>query len=296
MGGVGGDVHDVRFSRLLACVTEPPSAGDADFVRNLLHAYAACLTFDDLVDGTVEFLDGPASIRGALRNRLVRLASRSATPTQLEALAARLVALKPPNRLSRTTLDTLLSALYANLPATARRAVLDRWIDTGKPSDAARWLKALAEDDLHFDAQAILAYWRATRDWRAAKALAYRAEVELLTEILPELIRSVGEGWIISKAALRAGSLKVEDWEHIRGAFPASYLYLSAMLKHPVSPADAVRLVRASGGGFDGQRGLAIWALGEMDLADALDEIRGMESVFRADDLAKLGIELPDDA
>lgn len=288
-------MHDVRFARLLACAAEPPSPGDADFVRNLVHAYAACLSFDDLVDGTIAFLDGPAAIRGAFRNRLVRLAGRSATPTQLEALTARLVALKPPNRLSRTTLDTMLSALYANLPASARRSVLDRWVDTGRPADAARWLKAMAEDDLLFDAQAILAYWRATLDWRAAKALAYKADVELLTNILPELIRNVGEGWIISRAALRVGGLEVEDWEHVCGAFPASYLYLSAMLKHPVSSADAIQLVRASGGGFDGQRGLAIWALGEMGLSDALDEIRGMAGIFRGDDLARLGIEAPDE-
>lgn len=270
------------FARLVSAVE--CGAAPEDVARAVLHAYVACLHFEDLVEAAVVFLNGPVEIRGALRNRLIRLAGTKATPDELEFLASRLLNLRPADRLSRSTLDTLISALYRHFPAAHRRSALDRWIDTGTRSTAARWLTAISGEDLLFDAEAILTYWRRHADWRAAKVLAYKAPPELLASIMPELVRNVDEGWIISRAAVRVGSLGAEEWEHVQAAFPASYLYLCAMLGYEIEEDEAVALVRRAGSEAGDTRGLAIWALGEMGMVRAVDRAAQLGEAFLRDE------------
>lgn len=293
MAADAGYSTDEMNARLLAAADV--RAGSEDVSRAILHAYVACLRFNDLVEAAATFLAGPAALRGALRNRLVRLSRGPASPDQLAFLATRLLALKPPDRLSRTTLDTLLSALYPTFPPEERRAALDRWLDIGTASAAARWLKAMSDDELMFDAQAILSYWRNSRDWRAAKVLAYKAAPELLSEIMPELVRETDQGWIASRAAIRLGRLETAEWEHLRSALPASYLYLCAMLGRQVDDDEAVLLVRQAGGEIENQRGLAIWALGEMGMVVAVDAVRELAETLLQDDRDRLREQLSAD-
>ncbi|WP_091436136.1 hypothetical protein [Ancylobacter rudongensis] len=185
-------------------------------------------------------------------------------------------------------MDTLLSALYATFLPDDRRAALDRWIDIGTASAAARWLKAMSDDEMMFDARAILSYWRENRDWRAAKALAYKAGTELLAEIMPELVRGTDQGWIVSRAATRLGRLEAAEWDHLRSTHPASYLYLCALLGRDIEPGDAIQLVRRAAKEDGNRRGLAIWALGNMGLVKAVDAVSDMAEEFRQDDQDKL--------
>jgi len=93
-----------RFWRLVQCAAD---AERDDLARGMLNAYVACLSFDDLLDAAVLFLGGPAPLRRALRNRLTRRAAK-ASPEALDSIGTRLLGLAPLDRLSRTTLDTLL--------------------------------------------------------------------------------------------------------------------------------------------------------------------------------------------
>ena len=111
-------------------------------------------------------------------------------------------------------------------------------------------------------------------DWRAAKLIAYRAEPALLAEILPEFVGSCGEGWIISRAALRADAVSEEVWASIRGAFPATYGYLCAKLGRHLDDEEAFALVSEADGGALGDRGLAIWAVGQLGLWSVLDRVQ----------------------
>ncbi len=297
----------VRLIKSAFSQTEPPNAGALsnrirdmatatasgdELARNLLHAYVACLSFGDLANEAVAFLDGPAAARRAIRNRLTRLASTTATAAELGDFAGRLMALNPVDRLSRTTTDTLLSFLYLHLPLPCRQAVLERWADRGGRGAAGRWLKAIGSDDTLFDGSTVLAYWRRSGDERAAKLLAYKAEPPFLEKVISELIAGVSEGWIVSRAAIRVGRLSDDDWGLVRAAFPATYAYLCAMLKRTLTSAEAIELVRAAGGGYDRRRGLAIWAIGEIGLRQALDAIWAMADELKRDDLAELGFAL----
>jgi hypothetical protein len=274
------------FTKIEACAAE---AHSDTLSRSLMNAYVACLSFDGLTELAVASLNAATKIRRAVRTRLNRMAERTLSASQLETFAQRLVSLTPADRHSRTTIDVLLSDIYARLPPPTRQVILHRWIDTGKRGPAARWLKAIKDDTMLFDAAAILSYWRATRDRNAAVVLALKADPMMLQPLLRELIHNVHEGWIIRRAAVRVGFLPEDCWEDVRQSSPVTYLYLCALLNRPVEVEEAVQLVRQLPGTFDSDRGLAIWSLGQMGLEKALDEIYRAREEMREEDLAAAG-------
>ena len=282
--------HTYCDRRLLECAAE----GERDSIaRSLLSAYVACLQFDELVETTIRFLAGPQMLRRALRSRLTRQAAKTA-PELLDQLADRLLNLAPQDRLAKTTRETLLSHLYPSLPLSARQAVLEHWIGMGTRQASHRWLKAIEDDDQAFDEGRILAFWRSTADPRAAKLLAYQATPEHLRQILSELVADTAEGWIISRAVLRAGGAPEEAWEVIKESFPASYLYLCAMTGRAISDEEALALVFRVPGWPGSERGLALWAVGEMGLISVLDAVRSRSDELQHMDHQAMGIVLLD--
>jgi hypothetical protein len=277
-----------KFSKVAGCASE---AEHDELARNLMNAYVACLSFDDPSELAVVSLSGLTILRRAVRNRLRRVAGHSASCSQLDMLASTLLGLSSQDRRSRTAVDTLLSELYTKVSPPVRQRVLQHWVDAGTRTAAARWLKAIEGDGFLFEASQVFAYWRKTRDARAARVLSLKADPDFLASILSELVHAVDEGWIISRAATRVGSMSEEDWLHLRDTAEATYLYLCAKLKRSVEDAEAVRLVRRMRSTFLNERGLAIWSLGEMGLVRALDEIHRAIADIRADDHAALQSE-----
>ncbi|ODV26700.1 MAG: hypothetical protein ABT19_02660 [Rhodanobacter sp. SCN 68-63] len=139
----------------------------------------------------------------------------------------------------------------------------------------ARWLKATRAIPSLFDASVSLDYWRRTHDYRVAKSLAYQAPPEVLRSILDEIVANCEEGWIISKAIVRSGCDDEAIWQLVRTMHPATYLYLCAKQRREISDDDALDLVAAcTNSAVEDQRGLAIWALGQMGKVLSLDRIR----------------------
>jgi hypothetical protein len=235
-----------------------------EVARNLLYAYVACLTPEELCDAAVHALSGSTEVLGAIRNRLLRMGREGLALANIDALGLRLVGITRADGKTRVRLEALLSHIYPFLAPATRQVLLDRWRDRDTRGAAARWLKAIADDELLFSIGIVLDYWRQSRDWRAAKLLAYRAENELITDILPELIEGCGEGWIVSRGALRAHAISQESWTAIRGKFPATYAYLCAKTGRSLSEQEAFAIVEDSNGGALGERGLAIWAIGQL--------------------------------
>jgi hypothetical protein len=236
----------------------------------------------------VSTLDASPEVRGAIRKRLIRMGREGLAREEIDALGLRLMMITP----ARVQIDAWLSHIYPLLSAPTRQALLKRWRDRGA---AARWLKAIANDELLFSVDHVLAYWRLSGDWRAAKLLADRAEPSLLADILPELIESSEEGRIVSRGVLRANSVSEDSWTAIRAKFPATYAFLCAMKGRSLSEQEAFAIVKETDGGVQGDRGLAIWSIGQLGMISVLDRIWAALPEFRRLDhiriLDRFGLE-----
>lgn len=279
---------DEKLDRILDCASV---SSPYEMDRGLMHAYIACLSFDELCEAICRTIEEGSVLRLALRSRLLRLLrlSDGEHADRLVELAQQAKSLHNDNSVLRTRVDALLSAIYSWLPITARHEVLEDWVDRGTSGTAARWMKALGSDDALFDPAALFAYWQQTHDYRAAKLLAYKAEATFLDGILPELARHCDEGWVISKAALRASTIPDSVWESLRGAHPASYAYLCAMTGRKITDDEAMALIDdAPVGVIDDGRGLVIWSIGQMGMITVLDRLRADREIYAAEELAAI--------
>lgn len=244
--------------------------------RSLLHAYVACFNFNDLCAAIRSTLHESTDVRLALRGHMLRLLREIRTPEELSALVSlideMLVAAEAEKPL-QTIVDAFCSAVFGHLPVPTQHEILERWLDRGTRGAMARWLKATRDHPELFNSDVALIYWRRSNDYRAAKSLAYQASKTHLAEILPEIAESCEEGWIIARAATRASSISDAVWQTIQDRNPATYLYLCLKLGRIISDEDAVELVSSCPTRSD-ERGLAIWALGQMGMVSVLDRIR----------------------
>lgn len=259
-----------HLDRISSCAIEVRTN---DISRTLLHAYIACLPPSELCKYAIECLDQSSELCSAIRSRIVRLAQEGFGLTEIDELAQNLMKINSSGQRVRARIEALLSHIYTYLPPPTRQSMLERWYDRGTKGSSARWLRAIADDSFLFDINTVLDYWRHSEDWRAAKLLAYRAEPDMLIAILPELIVQTDKGWIVSRAVLRAGRTSEECWEAIRSKFPGTYVYLCAKCGRGLSEEEALAAVHDAEGGVFGDRGLAIWALGQLAMVSVLDHV-----------------------
>jgi hypothetical protein len=258
---------------------------------SLLHAYIACLPVPDLCRTIAETLTAPSNLRLALRRRLMRLL-RDGDLAQHDRehfhdLVERSRTTGRDNPAARLYVDALLSAVFEYVQLPQQQYIIETWIDRGTRGSAARWLKATAQVPALFDETAVMAYFRSSDDERAAKRLANQANPAFLTEILPELVDRCDQGWIVSKAAMRARTVGDAVWPILRSKHPATYLYLCARLRRSITEAEALELVLACPNSIMNEtRGLAIWAVGQMQMIRVLDEV-----VARGEELQKKDLE-----
>jgi hypothetical protein len=276
---------NMKLKRIIECAG---LAGHDNLAHNLLHAYTACLTVEELCEAAVRTLSESGEVRGAIRNRLLRLGREGMERSNFNGLTHRLLDLWTANPKMRNQVDALLSHIYSFLDPPTRQAVLQSWRDRKTRSASARWLKAIDKDELLFNIDLVLDYWRASDDCRAAKLLAYRGEPSFIAKILSELLQSCSEGWIISRAALCASSVSDEDWVRIRASFPATYAYLFAKTGRILNEAEALAIVQEADPSSLGGRGLAIWAIGQMGLWSVLEQVQAMAPELREQEFARL--------
>lgn len=288
MTSADGSELDRMVERIRGIAVDGLSHPDAG---SLLHAYIACLTVPDLCRTIGETLAAPTKFRLALRRRLERLLrdgnlkqhDREHVHNLIEQL--RTTGRETPSL--RPYVEALLSAVFEYLQPPQQQSIIETWIDRGTRGAAARWLKATAQVPALFDETAVMAYFRSSDDKRAATRLANQATPAFLAEILPELADRCEEGWIVSKAAIRAQTVSEAAWPIMRSKHPATYLYLCARLHRSISEAEALELVLICPNSIMNQtRGLAIWAVGQMQMIGVLDEI-----VAHGDELEKRDLD-----
>jgi len=258
--------------------------------RSLLYGYIACLSFEELCLTIAGTITEPSDLRLALRGRLLRLLREGSLGdldrAQLLDLVDQSRTLARADVKVRSVIDALLSTLFVYLPLPEQQSILDSWIDRGTRGAAARWLKATKEMPQLFDEIVAHAYWRSSGDARAAKSLAYQASEPFLRNIIAEMVERCEEGWIISRAVMRAEAVDESVWSKIRENHPATYLYLCARMFRDISNSDAIDLVcSCSNAPMNETRGLAIWAVGQIGLIDVLDEIVERATELREKDM-----------
>jgi hypothetical protein len=257
---------------------------------SLLHAYIACLSVPELcriIGGT---LAAPPRLRLALRRRLERLLRDGSLAQRdrehVHDLIEQSRAVGRENPSVRPYVEALLSAVFEYLQLPQQQSIIETWVDRGTRGAAARWLEATARVPALFDETEVMAYFRSSEDERAAKRLANQASPAFLTDILFELADRCEQGWIVSKAAMRAQSVNDDVWPVVRSKHPATYLYLCARLRRDISEAEALELVLICPNSImDRTRGLAIWAVGQMGMVRVLDEIVGRGDELQRHDL-----------
>ncbi|GLR56811.1 hypothetical protein [Rhizobium indigoferae] len=262
-------VLSAKLDRIHACANEMYD----ELHRSLLHAYVACLSHDELRRTAIASLDGPQVVLAAIRSRLNRLGKEDKALPDIDALGRDLLQIVEADHKIRARVEALLSHIYIFLSAPTRQFLLDRWRDRGGRGAGGRWLKAISGDDFLFTIDAVLDYWKDTRDEKAAKVLATRADAALLEDVLPDLVEHCQAGWIISRAALGANSIPDYTFNAIREKFPATFAYLCAKTGRKLSDKAAYEIIIDSVGGAFGDRGLAIWAIGQLNMPAVLDRV-----------------------
>ncbi|HWM48667.1 MAG TPA: hypothetical protein VNR11_17325 [Xanthobacteraceae bacterium] len=242
-----------------------------------MHAYAGCLSEDQLVLAAIELLPADQEIRSVVVSHLRRLKQETSYCGSLDELGSRLLELGPADRKLTVRIDSMLSQFYTSFSAQTRKLVLERWIARGTAGATSRWLKAMAGDAHLLDIDLIVKCWLATNHSMAAALVAKRADPDVLRPHLPDFVERCGEGWTVGRAYIRAHPFSDECWERLRSKLPATYLYVCAKVQRTINDDEAVSLVRAQADtdwpGTD-QVGLAIWSVGQMKMYAALEEIR----------------------
>jgi hypothetical protein len=101
---------DVKMSRIM----EQAAPANRDYLsRNLLHAYTACLSIEELCEATVRTFNSELNIRRAILTRLLRLGREKCCEVQLDQLGSRLLGLSSTDAKERRHINALLSHLYA---------------------------------------------------------------------------------------------------------------------------------------------------------------------------------------
>jgi len=86
---------------------------------------------------------------------------------------------------------------------------------------------------------------------------------------------------------MRAQTVGDAVWPIIRSKHPATYLYLCARLRRSITEAEALEFILICPNSIMNQtRGLAIWAVGQMQMIRVLDEV-----VARGEELQKKDLE-----
>lgn len=276
-----------RLERIRACAER---ADREEIYLNLLHAYIACLSIDELCKAAFTALTWPTKSLLAIRSRLVRIGREcSPQPPPFDMLAADLLKSGDTIPKVRPRTDAMLSHLYTFFSAPVRQVILDNWRDRGSIGAGARWLKAIESDEMFFAPRLVLDYWHQTYDLRAAKVLVRRGEPNMLSELIPSLIETNADGWIVSRAVLGASDVSDDLWQAIRSEYPATFAYLHAKMGRRLNAEDAHAIVLEASAGDFGDRGLAIWAVGQMGLWSALERIEA--DAIRDMDLKRYAIE-----
>lgn len=273
------------YRRKLARIVEHHEERHLDVTgRSLMHAYVGCLSANEAQRAVLDLLHLPLHIRRAVLNRLVRtceIGRENGKPVRLDDYAERLIAFGNAHPVRRAQTDYVLSTMLPFFSPVERRGVVEMWMGRGTKAADNRWLKAMQRDSLLFNEEEILACWRHSKHDRAEKIIAYECSPSTVATVLGELLDKRCPGWIVGRAFLRADIVRPEMILRLEDEMPATFLYYCVKKGVPVSDDQALRAVeRSSGKADEGDRGLAIWAVGQLGRWNVLEELRSRGPLF----------------
>lgn len=251
-----------------------------EIATSLFHAKVSALNAQHFCELAFTSVSAPIHFRNAVRARLNREDREESASEQYDELAEKLIQLDKGKNPYRRQTNSLLSVLYSLLSPPCRHLVLNHWEEAGTKDCANRWLKAIEDDPLLLSEDRLFAHWERFRSVRAAYAVAKHSLPNTLTQYLSELISKVDEGWIVSKAALRASAISDRDAQQIKEKFPSTYLYLAAKLGWLLTPDEAFETALNSCKQEPSNIGLSIWSIGQLRMWNTLEKIETAADEF----------------
>jgi hypothetical protein len=249
-------------------------ADKSDLPSGMLGAFAACFTWDEVADVLANVIDDADWVRRPILNRVLRLAQDTPNSRALNGLVSKLLEVAGEQVRLRRRVGSVLSALFGFLTVATQRKVIAYWQGSASVDSQDRWLKAVEQYDRHFNAEEIFRFWRDTRHWKAAKLIAYRAPPTFVQTALEEIIEHCDQGWVVSRAALRACRLSEAHLDNIRMRFPVSYVYLCAKTGRQLAEDVAIEtFIKEGPETFTGSRSLVLWSIGHLGMWDTLEKI-----------------------
>ena len=240
-------------------------------IRGIMYALASCLTFAEASDALFSLIEADAITRRPVLVRLLQLADKSVTANQIDILLRRLILLSKKRPSLRVRVNAVLSQLWPHATLKMKRKIIETWKTDTLLDSKKRWLRAAADDKRFFNAKEILRYWRNSGNSRAAQVIAYNASPAFLNGVLAELLENCDEGWIVGRAAIRAGRFPPGFFYRLKQRLPATYAYVCAKTKTPITHREAVALAANERDSDD--RSLILWSIGQLGIWTALEEI-----------------------
>lgn len=262
--------YDMKIQKIIRLFNERV----AGTKQSVAHSYIACLNNEEIAKAILETLE----VSGELYPVLLRAASRrseSCIVPEYKAVSKALMRNWETAGRRRARIDSALAAIYPGIQAPDRQIVLDFWYSRQTKGSLSRWFKALSNDTFLFSWDAIFDYWFETNDMSAAKLIAYEAPEHRLEEILWDLVKTETEGWIIPRAIIRTKPKDQDLWNLLEETYPATFAYVSVKLNKRLTQEDCKKAI-LSESGTTNQRGLAIWAAGQMGYWSVLEDIEEM--------------------
>lgn len=236
-----------------------------------MYALAGCLTFSEASDALINLIKANAITRRPALVRLFQLANKSAHAKQVDVLAHRLTRLSKNQPALRVRINAVLSQLLPYVTAATKRKIVQIWKTDTLLDSKRRWLKAATDDHRFLNVNEIWLYWLQSRNNEAAQLVASHASSKFLRGTLSDLLENCDRGWIIGRAMIRAGRVPPDLLKDLKRKFPATYAYVCAKKKMSISHRDALALVVGAKDSDD--RGLILWALGQLGMWQTLEEI-----------------------
>jgi hypothetical protein len=261
-------------------------------LQRLEHAFAACLTPEELFLAIRQKEKLTAQSRHVLFNALENLSSASSVRQLAAGFASDLMNAERKTYRDAQNTNYCLERLFGLLSRKAQIRVASFWLADKYADSKKRFLRLAGDIDASNSTQAIFDHWRSTRDQAAAKHLIYDAPLSWLVKHAEAFLAAELAPWMTARLLLRLSKREPNIIERIRNSDQISYLYLCAKTGRRLDQSQILDLFFSSIDDHD-RRGLALWAIGTLKHWQALEAILKEAAGISSEDEARILTRYP---